>query len=176
ILLTNYKMLDQVLLRPADRTLVEAMAQGLQYLVLDEFHTYDGAQGTDVAMLLRRLGLALRRARGDRPLGPTFEDLPLADVTPVATSATLGDDGDPSGMLTFAETVFGRPFTPDSVVTETRQSTRLWIQTARAAGEATPLAPAPINNALATAVATAPIDGDATSAEIASAVLDLLYP
>ena len=63
ILLTNYKMLDQVLLRPADRPLVEAMAQGLQYLVLDEFHTYDGAQGTDVAMLLRRLGLALRRAR-----------------------------------------------------------------------------------------------------------------
>ena len=176
ILLTNYKMLDQVLLRPADRTLVEAMAQGLQYLVLDEFHTYDGAQGTDVAMLLRRLGLALRHARGDRPLAPAFEGFPLADVTPVATSATLGDDGDPSGMLAFAETVFGRPFSSDSVVTETRQSTRLWIQTARAAGRPTSLAPAPINNALASAVAGATISHDASSAEIASAVLDELYP
>lgn len=175
ILLTNYKMLDQVLLRPADRTLVEAMAQSLQYLVLDEFHTYDGAQGTDVAMLLRRLGLALRRARGDRPLDPVFEGFPLTDVTPIATSATLGDDGDPSGMLSFAETVFGRRFAPDSVVTETRQSTRQWIRNARAAGHATALAPAPINNALATAVAATQIDADATSAEIASAVLDVLY-
>lgn len=176
ILLTNYKMLDQVLLRPADRTLVEAMAQSLQYLVLDEFHTYDGAQGTDVAMLLRRLGLALRRARGDRPLDPAYDDFPLADVTPIATSATLGDDGDPSGMLSFAATVFGRPFSPESVVTETRESTRQWIQNARAAGRTTSLTPAPINNTLATAVAAAPIDDHASSVEIASAVLNVLYP
>ncbi len=40
-----------------------------QYVVLDEFHTYDGAQGTDVAMLLRRLGATLRMATPDRPLG-----------------------------------------------------------------------------------------------------------
>ena len=52
------------------------------YLVLDEFHTYDGAQGTDVAMLLRRLAAVARPRRAGRPLG---------DVTPVATSATLGD-------------------------------------------------------------------------------------
>lgn len=60
ILLTNYKMLDQLLLRGDDQRLWEASADSLQYLVLDEFHTYDGAQGTDVAMLLRRLGLTLR--------------------------------------------------------------------------------------------------------------------
>ena len=60
ILLTNYKMLDQLLLRYEDRTLWQQSAASLQYLVLDEFHTYDGAQGTDVAMLLRRLGLTLK--------------------------------------------------------------------------------------------------------------------
>ncbi len=60
ILLTNYKMLDQLLLRHADAKLWSASARSLQYLVLDEFHTYDGAQGTDVAMLIRRLGLALK--------------------------------------------------------------------------------------------------------------------
>lgn len=177
ILLTNYKMLDQVLLRPTDRSVVEAMGQGLQYLVLDEFHTYDGAQGTDVAMLLRRLGMALSRSRGDdRPVPEEFAGFPLGDVTPVATSATLGDDGDPSGMLAFAETVFGRPFTAESVVKETRQSTRLWIQNARAAGRIPTAAPAGINNALASTIADAEIAESATSAEIAAIVLDHLYP
>ena len=60
ILLTNYKMLDQLLLRQADQPIWAKSATSLTYLVLDEFHTYDGAQGTDVAMLLRRLGLALK--------------------------------------------------------------------------------------------------------------------
>src|SRR4029078_3184265 len=60
ILLTNYKMLDQLLLRHEDQNLWRQSATSLRYLVLDEFHTYDGAQGTDVAMLLRRLGLALK--------------------------------------------------------------------------------------------------------------------
>ena len=45
---------------PQDQRLWRQSATSLQYLVLDEFHTYDGAQGTDVAMLLRRLGLALK--------------------------------------------------------------------------------------------------------------------
>ncbi|MFC7788099.1 DEAD/DEAH box helicase [Microbacterium sp. MAHUQ-60] len=177
ILLTNYKMLDQVLLRPADRSVVEAMAQSMQYLVLDEFHTYDGAQGTDVAMLLRRLGLALRRHRSeDRAIPDEFFRFPLADVTPVATSATLGDDRDPSDMLSFAETVFGRPFTPDSVINETRQSTRLWIQNAHASGRAPSRLPAGINNALVAAVSGVEIDEHADSAEISSMVLDRLYP
>ena len=65
ILLTNYKMLDQLLLRYEDRTIWQQSAGSLQYLVLDEFHTYDGAQGTDVAMLLRRLGLTLKSHLAD---------------------------------------------------------------------------------------------------------------
>lgn len=115
ILLTNYKMLDQMLLREADSRIWARSAHSLQYLVLDEFHTYDGAQGTDVSMLLRRLGLTLKAhgARGERPLG---------SVTPVATSATLGDGGDPAPMLAFAETVFGEAFPDDAVITESRLS------------------------------------------------------
>lgn len=46
ILLTNYKMLDQLLLREEDREIWKRSATSLQYLVLDEFHTYDGNQGT----------------------------------------------------------------------------------------------------------------------------------
>ena len=46
ILLTNYKMLDFLLLRNEDLELWAGNdPDTLQYVVLDEFHTYDGAQG-----------------------------------------------------------------------------------------------------------------------------------
>lgn len=51
VLITNYKMLDLLLQRGEDRPLWEDA--DIAFVVLDEFHTYDGAQGTDVAMLLR---------------------------------------------------------------------------------------------------------------------------
>src|SRR5205814_10335538 len=79
VLITNYKMLDLLLQRADDLPLWEGAAPA--YVVLDEFHTYDGAQGSDVAMLLRRLAAALR-VNDERPLG---------SICPVATSATLGE-------------------------------------------------------------------------------------
>lgn len=129
ILLTNYKMLDQLLLRPEDRKLWELSAHSLQYLVLDEFHTYDGAQGTDVAMLLRRLGLVLKQywREGDSRYSEADRARPLGVMTPVATSATLGDDSDSSPILDFAETVFGEPFPADAVVTESRLDLESWL-------------------------------------------------
>jgi len=129
ILLTNYKMLDQMLLRAEDQRIWRASATSLQYLVLDEFHTYDGAQGTDVAMLLRRLGLSLKSywADGDPAVTAADRSRPLGRITPVATSATLGDKGDPKAMLGFAETVFGVPFGGDAVITETRLLLPEWI-------------------------------------------------
>jgi len=56
ILMTNYVMLDLILTRHDDKKLFPDMHQGvLQYLVLDEIHTYTGQQGADVASLVRRL-------------------------------------------------------------------------------------------------------------------------
>ena len=55
ILLTNYVMLELMLTRPDEFTFVNAGAANLQFVVLDELHTYRGRQGADVAMLLRRL-------------------------------------------------------------------------------------------------------------------------
>ncbi|WP_331461114.1 helicase-related protein [Micromonospora tarapacensis] len=84
------------------------------YVVLDEFHTYDGAQGTDVAMLLRRLAAALGLTEPERPLGP---------ICPVATSATLGEGGGRDGRSAIrevAEQVFGVAFEAGSVVGEDR--------------------------------------------------------
>lgn len=115
ILLTNYKMLDFLLLRPEDAPLWATNA--MQYVVLDEFHTYDGARGTDVAMLLRRLGMALGVSSKGRPLG---------QITPVATSATLGE-GDSERLLGFAGRVFGEPFDTDAVIGERRLSPDQWL-------------------------------------------------
>ncbi len=114
ILLTNYKMLDFLLLRREDERLWATTGpETLRYVVLDEFHTYDGAQGTDVAMLLRRLGATLGTARPGAPLG---------DAAPVATSATLGSDPRAlEDLRDFAAKVFGCRFGPDSVIGETRQ-------------------------------------------------------
>ncbi|OEU96556.1 DEAD/DEAH box helicase [Streptomyces oceani] len=112
VLITNYKMLDLLLQRAEDRPLWADA--DLAHVVLDEFHTYDGAQGTDVAMLLRRLASAVGASRDGRPLG---------SACPVATSATLGEGGgDASALLGVVEQVFGVPFGPEAVVGEERQS------------------------------------------------------
>ena len=77
LLLTNYAMLEYLLLRPADMDLFEGEHAGCwQFLVLDEAHVYDGARAAEVAMLLRRLRDRVAR---DRPLRY------------IATSATVGD-------------------------------------------------------------------------------------
>ncbi|MGW7356320.1 DEAD/DEAH box helicase [Streptomyces sp. NPDC054802] len=106
VLITNYKMLDLLLQRGEDLPLWQDA--DIRYVVLDEFHTYDGAQGTDVAMLLRRLSAAT----GAR------------DVCPVATSATLGEGKgrESGGILDVAAQVFGVEFGPDAVVGEERLS------------------------------------------------------
>lgn len=53
ILLTNFAMLEYLLLRPNDAGLFRQ--QRLRFVVLDEAHSYNGAQGIDVALLMRRL-------------------------------------------------------------------------------------------------------------------------
>ncbi|MER5477539.1 DEAD/DEAH box helicase [Streptomyces sp. NPDC002734] len=114
ILITNYKMLDLLLQRQQDASLWRDA--DLAYIVIDEFHTYDGAQGTDVAMLLRRLAAVVGASREGEPLG---------SICPVATSATLGSGSGAGGaraMLDVASQVFGTYFPDDAVVGEDRRA------------------------------------------------------
>ncbi len=107
ILLTNYKMLDYLLIRPKDRLLwAKNTAETLRYVVVDELHTFDGAQGTDLALLLRRL-----RARLQTPAG---------HLICAGTSATLGGNSDTAPLREYARQIFGVDFPPESVVTENR--------------------------------------------------------
>lgn len=110
ILLTNYKMLDYLLVRPKDAALWQdnTKAETLKYIVVDEFHTFDGAQGTDLACLLRRL-----KARLNTPLGY---------LCCVGTSATMGDKDSDGEIRKYAAKVFGEPFDEGAVITEDRLS------------------------------------------------------
>lgn len=96
ILLTNYKMLDFLLIRVEDSPLwAHQQPDTLRYLVVDELHTFDGAQGTDLACLIRRL-----KGRLQTPPG---------QLVCVGTSATLGSEGE-EGLLAFAGQIFGERF------------------------------------------------------------------
>ena len=117
ILLTNYKMLDYLMLRPMDRELwASNTSTTLRYVVVDELHTFDGAQGTDLALLLRRLRARLK-------IDPKH-------LICAGTSATLGSGSDTGPLREYARQVFGVPFEPDSVVVENRQSVGVFLEDA----------------------------------------------
>lgn len=106
ILLTNYSMLEYLLLRPDDSPLFDnGNAQWWSFLVLDEAHQYRGAKGIEMAMLLRRLKQRLREG------GRTGE------FQCIATSATLmGGDDDKPAVARFASDLFAEPFDTDDVI------------------------------------------------------------
>ncbi len=108
LLLTNYMMLELILTRVQEQRIARAIDQNIKYLVFDELHTYRGRQGTDVAMLARRIrAQALRKA----------------ELVCIGTSATLAT-GDAARSpraeaARVAQEFFGIPFTEDQVVLET---------------------------------------------------------
>lgn len=62
VLITNYSMLEYMLMRPLERPVFDATRQWLQdnpeekfLLIVDEAHLYRGAAGAEVALLMRRL-------------------------------------------------------------------------------------------------------------------------
>jgi hypothetical protein len=97
ILLTNYMMLEYLLIRPADRDALFANHR-CRFLVLDEVHTYRGVLGSNIALLLRRLHAHLARARHDWspdvPAGQHAARYPA--LLNVGTSATIKSVSDPA--------------------------------------------------------------------------------
>src|SRR5699024_6980914 len=109
ILMTNYKMLDYLLVRPKDAGLWKDNAPDtLKYIAVDELHTFDGAQGTDLACLLRRLKSRLWT--------------PAGYLCCIGTSATMGSKDNGKGILEYASKIFGEPFEENAVITEDRLS------------------------------------------------------
>lgn len=101
VLITNYSMLEYMLMRPIEQSLFQQTAEWLNQdsantllIALDESHLYSGVTGAEIALLLRRLqarlGIDRRRVRY------------------ILTSASLdaGDRGE-GGILDFAATLVG---------------------------------------------------------------------
>lgn len=108
ILLTNFMMLELLMTRQneLDRAVIEN-AHGLDFIVLDELHTYRGRQGADVAMLMRRVRDRLCRERAPICIG---------------TSATMASEGDEQARVqavaSVASRLFGASIPADAVIGE----------------------------------------------------------
>ena len=96
ILITNYAMLEYLLLRPDDNVFFDGpYAKDWRFIVLDEVHTYTGAKGIEMSMLLRRLK--------ERVLIDKSQQLKF-----VGTSATIGrGKKDFKDVAKFGEKLFG---------------------------------------------------------------------
>ncbi|KPA09466.1 DEAD/DEAH box helicase [Candidatus Magnetomorum sp. HK-1] len=99
ILITNYSMLEYMLMRPIERSIFQQTKSWLfsdprneLILVIDEAHTYRGTGGAEVALLIRRL---------QSRLGVSRERIRF-----ILTSASLGNEPD---IITFANDLTGFP-------------------------------------------------------------------
>ena len=98
ILFTNYSMLEYLLIRPTDESLISQEAlKHLRFIVLDEAHTYKGALGIEISLLLRRLkGVANRKPQfvlTSATLGRGTEDLPkIIDFASKLTTSEYEND------------------------------------------------------------------------------------
>jgi ATP-dependent helicase YprA (DUF1998 family) len=108
ILLTNFMMLELLTTRQStlDRAVI-ANAHGLNFIVLDELHTYRGRQGADVAMLMRRV-----------------RDRLCPDRQPICigTSATMASEGSQTdraaAVASVASRLFGTAIPRDAAIDE----------------------------------------------------------
>ena len=116
ILLTNYMMLELLMVRNTDQALRNSFKDNLQFLVFDELHVYKGRQGADVSLLIRRL-----KASCDNQ-----------NITCIGTSATMVSGGTVDDQKTttakVASSFFDSVFSKDEVISEsltysTNQST-----------------------------------------------------
>jgi ribosomal protein L32 len=102
ILLTNYKQLEFLLVRPEDRVL---FTEALRFLVLDELHSYRGALATEIACLIRRLKAHANRSS--------------ADLIAIGTSATVASGaGGAEALAEFATALFGQSVLPSDIIAE----------------------------------------------------------
>lgn len=94
ILITNYAMLEHILLLPRNENLLSEQNCMLNTVVLDEIHTYSGSQATEIAFLLRKLKNRL--------------NMPKNKIQVFGTSATLSSNTDSEHELKeFGSNLFG---------------------------------------------------------------------
>jgi len=123
ILLTNYAMLEYLLIRPSDNVFFDGVdADKWSFIVLDEAHTYKGATGTEIALLLRRLKQRVVNNEKGR-------------IQCMATSATLGNKEALPDLAKFASDIFDEEFTVKDIITSDRKKMDITQMTTRGSFE-----------------------------------------
>ncbi len=107
ILLTNYSMLEYLLIRPNDSPLFDnGKGANWQFIVLDEAHQYRGTKGMEMGMLIRRLKQRL------------YDGGKKDSFRCIATSATLvssKNDNNKKIVAGFAQELFEESFSDSGV-------------------------------------------------------------
>jgi superfamily II DNA/RNA helicase/very-short-patch-repair endonuclease len=105
ILLTNYMMLELLMVRKDDEKLRKSFLDNIEYLVYDELHVYKGRQGADVSLLNRRIKAAARNK----------------NIICIGTSATMATgtiDEQKNKVAEVASRFFDTDFVPENVIVE----------------------------------------------------------
>ena len=107
ILITNFSMLEYLLVRPKDSAILNAETlKDWSFMVLDEAHTYRGTLATEVSHLLKRLQAYAHRS-------PQF----------ILTSATLGNtEEDKKKIIEFASKLTSGDYTESDIIYANRIS------------------------------------------------------
>jgi ATP-dependent helicase YprA (DUF1998 family) len=119
LLITNYSMLEYMLLRPVEAPVFDITQRWLHTtpgarftLVIDEAHTYRGARGAEIAHLIRRLKTRLGLSEND------------SRMSCIATSASLPvEDGAAESVRRFAAQLFGQAAESVDLITSTFPNT-----------------------------------------------------
>ena len=107
ILITNYAMLEYLMIRPEDSVFFEeTLSNKWKYIVLDEAHVYTGSTGIEVSMLMRRLNAKLQNR----------------NIQYILTSATLGGADSNENVVKFASDLCADKFTTQDVIRAVRIS------------------------------------------------------
>ncbi|MDM8542036.1 virulence promoting factor [Desulfococcaceae bacterium HSG9] len=105
IILTNYMMLELILTRSKENSIRNSLFDNLKFLVFDELHTYRGKQGSDIALLIRRI-----KAQAAQP------------VLCIGTSATMASEGSVSdqkkSVAQAASEIFAASFSEEQIINE----------------------------------------------------------
>lgn len=107
ILFTNPTMLNYMLVRQKDASLLENSKGKLRWIILDEAHSYTGSAASELALQLRRVIAAL--------------GTDLSQVRFVLTSATIGGEGGIEALREMVADMTGKDVGEISVITGTRE-------------------------------------------------------
>jgi superfamily II DNA/RNA helicase/very-short-patch-repair endonuclease len=105
ILLTNYMMLELLMVRKADEKLRNSFLDNLEFLVYDELHVYKGRQGADVSLLNRRIKGAAKNK----------------NIVCIGTSATMASgtvDEQKAEVAKVASQFFASDFFAENIIVE----------------------------------------------------------